>query len=331
MILPKEEKLLLTNYIRARLYVEPGNDKIFLTLATMLKYNLFFIFSAFIFTITSAQKTSIEQLKKNISDTLSQQQGVFAVAFKDLQTGKALYINGHEIFHAASTMKTPVLIEAYKQIAAGKLSLKDSITIINEFQSIADTSHFSLNPTDDSEFELYKHIGEKATLYDLLYQMIIASSNLATNIMIDKLGAVNVTATVRSLGANDIQVLRGVEDGKAYEKKLNNVISAYDLALLFEKMATGKIVSKDACQSMIKILLDQKFKDIIPAKLPAGVEVAHKTGFFTGVHHDSGIVFLPDGRKYVLVLLSKNLADDKAGVEAMATVSEMIYKFVMRK
>jgi beta-lactamase class A len=294
----------------------------------MHKHIHLLIFSAFILTATSAQKPSLKKLKKEITSAFSQQTGVFALAFKDLQTGKTLFINEHEIFHAASTMKTPVLIEAYKQAAEGRLAITDSITIINEFKSIADTSHFTLSAADDSEFELYKHIGEKATLYYLLYQMIISSSNLATNIVIDKLGATNVTATLRSLGANDIKVLRGVEDGKAYEKGLNNVVSAYDLALLFEKMANGKIVSQDASQAMIKILLDQQFKDIIPAKLPAGVKVAHKTGFIAGIHHDSGIVFLPDGEKYVLVLLSKNLTDDKAGIEAMANVSEMIYKYV---
>jgi beta-lactamase class A len=294
----------------------------------MHKYIPLSIFCVFILTITSAQKPSLKKLKKEITTAFSQQPGVFALAFKDLQTGKTLFIHEHEIFHAASTMKTPVLIEAYKQAAEGKLALTDSITIINEFKSIADSSHFSLSATDDSELELYKHIGEKSTMYNLLYQMIISSSNLATNIVIDKLGATNVTATIRSLGANDIKVLRGVEDDKAYEKGLNNVVSAYDLALLFEKMANGKIVNQEASQAMIKILLDQKFKDIIPAKLPAGVKVAHKTGFITGIHHDSGIVFLPDGKKYTLVLLSKNLTDDKAGIETMANVSEMIYKYV---
>ena len=293
----------------------------------MQKQIFLLICSLFVVAAGNSQKPSLKKLKRNIEASFSQQDGVFAIAFKDLQTGKTLYINEHEIFHAASTMKTPVLMEAYKQAAEGKLALNDSVTIINEFKSIADTSHFSLNAADDSEFELYKHIGSKATFYSLLYQMIISSSNLATNIAIEKLGAENVTATLRRLGANDIQVLRGVEDSKAYEKGMNNVVSAYDLALIFEKMATDKIVSPAASQAMIKILSDQKFNDIIPAKLPADIKVAHKTGFITGVHHDSGIVFLPDGRKYVLVLLSKNLTDDKAGIAAMANVSEMIYVY----
>jgi len=292
---------------------------------------LLLITGAVLFTGMSAQKTSLRKLKKEVKQVFAAQPGVFALAFKDLQSGKTMYINEHEIFHAASTMKTPVLIEAYKQAVDGKLAIIDSVTIINDFTSIVDSSHFSLSVTDDSEPGLYKHTGEKTTLYQLLYQMIINSSNLATNIIIDKLGATNVTATIRQMGAQDIQVLRGVEDSKAFEKGLNNVVSAYDLCLLFEKMARGEAVSPAASEAMIKILLDQKFNDIIPAKLPAGVKVAHKTGWITGIHHDSGIVFLPDGRKYVLVLLSKNLTDEKAGVAAMATVSEMLYNYITGK
>lgn len=286
------------------------------------------LLSSFLFSVMRAQ--SIEQLKTEIAVILQAQQGVFAVAFKDLQTGKTIYINEHEIFHAASTMKTPVLVEAYKQAAAGRFALTDSVTIVNEFTSIADSSHFSLSPTDDSEFELYKHSGEKTTLYDLLYQMIIKSSNLATNIVIAKLGASNVMNTLRSMGLHDTRVLRGVEDNKAYEMGLNNVVSAYDLAQLFEAIAAEKIVDGTACRAMIKILLDQQFNDIIPAKLPANVKVAHKTGFIKGIHHDSGIVFLPNGRKYVLVLLSKNLVNEKDAIDAMATVSEKIYDYVSK-
>lgn len=282
----------------------------------------------FNFTTINAQHLSLKKTKKAILALFSRQAGDFALAFKDLQTGKTLYLNEHAVFHAASTMKTPVLIEAYKQAAAGKFSLSDSIPVINHFRSIADTSYFSVSAADDSEPGLYKHIGEKSTLYNLLYQMIIYSSNLATNIVIEKLGAANVTATMRSLGAGDINVLRGVEDGKAFEKGLINTVSAFDLALLFEKMAKNEIVSPDACQAMIKILLDQKFNTVIPAKLPAVVKVAHKTGSITGVHHDAGIVFLPDGRKYVLVLLSKNLTDENAAVAAMAEASLLLYNYV---
>jgi len=166
-------------------------------------------------------------------------------------------------------------------------------------------------------------------LDELVYDMIIVSSNLATNIIIELVDAKKVTQSMRDLGAKDIQVMRGVEDDKAFAQGLNNTVTAYDLMLIFEKMANGETVSKQASDAMIDILLDQKFNTIIPAKLPADVKVAHKTGSITGVHHDSGIVFLPDGRKYVLVILSKNLEDEEAATDGMASVSEIIYRHVV--
>lgn len=272
-----------------------------------------------------------QDLKKRIQTELNKNQGVFAVAFKDLTSGEEILINEKVNFHAASTMKTPVLIEVYKQAASGKFSPDDSITVRNEFKSIVDGSPYSLNPKDDSETDLYTKEGLKVKIYDLLYLMIIQSSNLATNLIIDLVGAKNANQTMREMGANDIQVLRGVEDTKAYRAGLNNTTTAYDQMIIFSKMAEGTAVNKTSSDAMIDIMLDQKFNDKIPAKLPKNVKVAHKTGWITGVNHDAGIVFLPDGRKYVLVLLSKELDNDKAAVKSMAKVSKMVYDYVTEK
>jgi beta-lactamase class A len=217
-------------------------------------------------------------------------------------------------------MKTPVLIEVCKQVVAGKFSLTDSIVLKNEFKSIADSRAYTLDPKDDSEQELYNHLGEKRSISSLAYDMIIASSNLATNLIIELVDAKNVTQTMRDLGARDIQVLRGVEDAKAFDRGLINTTTAYDLMVIFEKIANGEAVNPEASQIMIGILSDQKFNEIIPAKLPKDVKVAHKTGNIAGVNHDSGIVFLPDGRKYI----------EKAAIAAMASVSEMIYSYMMQ-
>lgn len=268
-----------------------------------------------------------EKLIADIRGYLPKDNGIYAVAYLDISSGEKILIHEHETFHAASTMKTPVMIEVYKQAAEGKFSLSDSIEIKNEFKSIVDGSPFSLKPEDDSEPEIYKMIGRKKTIYDVLYGMIISSSNLATNILIEKVDPRNVMETMRSYGAHDIKVLRGVEDTKAFRQGLNNQVTANDLMLVFEKIARGEAVSPEASEAMVKILLDQKFNDIIPAQLPKDVKVAHKTGWITGLHHDSGIVMLPNGKKYVLVLLSKELKDEKAGVEALATVSKMIYDY----
>lgn len=146
---------------------------------------------------------------KQISSELGTQKGVFALAFKNLSTGETVFLNEHALFHAASTMKTPVMIEVFKQVAAGTFSLSDSVIVKNEFSSIVDGSLYHLNPADDSEQELYTRVGTKIPLYDLVYQMIIMSSNLATNIIIEIVDGKKVTQTMRDLGAKNIQVLRG--------------------------------------------------------------------------------------------------------------------------
>jgi len=290
--------------------------------------NFFLPLILLFFSSCTGSRKAMQALTQDIQAELAKQTGDFAVAFKDLQTGKAIGINDRVFFHAASTMKTPVMIEVYKQAKEGKFSLADSILLKNDFKSIVDGSPFSLDPNDDSETGLYKHLGEKRTIAALIYDMIIVSSNLATNLMIELVDEKKVTATMRTFGAGDIQVLRGVEDNKAFAKGLNNSTTAKDLLLIFEKMARGETVSPGASEEMISILLDQRFNEIIPAHLPPGVKVAHKTGSITGVNHDSGIIFLPDGRKYVLVLLSKNVVDKKAAIQAMANVSGMIYRYV---
>ncbi len=311
-----------TNYTIAIFAIAP------LLFRSIKMYSL--ILSILLFMLPSGTKDP-EDLKNKINAELAKNQGIFALAYKNLANGEEILINEKINFHAASTMKTPVLIEAYKQANAGKFSINDSLIVKNEFKSIVDGSTYTLDPKDDSETELYTKAGKKVKIYDLLYLMIIQSSNLATNIIIDLVGAHNANKTMRELGASDIQVLRGVEDTKAYRAGLNNTTTAYDQMLIFSKMAEGLTVNKSSSDAMINILLDQKFNDKIPSKLPKKVKVAHKTGWITGVNHDAGIVILPDGRKYVLVLLSKELENDKAAVKSMAKVSKMIYDYFLRQ
>jgi beta-lactamase class A len=272
-----------------------------------------------------------ERLRKSIESEFKKTEGTFAVAFKDLGTGTELLINEHDLFHAASTMKTPVMIEVYKQAAEGKFALTDSIPVKDEFKSIVDGSPYKLSSADDSYAAIYDQVGAKVPMSALVYYMITSSSNLATNIVIEKVDAKNVTQTMRDFGAKDLLVLRGVEDNKAFQAGLSNKVTAYDLMLIFEKLAKGEAVSKEASESMLDVLSKQEFNTIIPANLPPGTKVAHKTGWIKGLHHDSGIVYGPDGKTYVLVLLSRELKDEDAGVATMAKVSKMIYDYAVNE
>jgi beta-lactamase class A len=268
-----------------------------------------------------------QQLVTQIRDWLNRQPGTYALAVKHLPDGDTILINEKEMFHAASTMKTPVMIEIFRQAAEGKIGLDDTLLVQNEFASIVDGSSYHLSPADDSDDEVYQKMGTHQTIRYLLFRMITRSSNLATNLLMKLADGKQVTTTMRSLGAPTIQVMRGVEDSKAYRHGLNNVTSAYDLMKIFEQIALGKAVSKDASQQIVNILLQQFYKDLIPAKLPEGTLVAHKTGWITGVHHDSGIIFLPGGGQLVLVLLSKKAIDESATKQMLATIARLVYDF----
>lgn len=254
-----------------------------------------------------------------------------AVAFYDFAGGRELLINPNVSFHAASTMKVPVMMEIYRQAAAGRLSLDDRLPVKNDFLSIADGSHFSISAGDDSEPALYKKIGETETVRELMRLMIIASSNLATNILIERVGAARVMELMREVGARNIRVRRGVEDGKAYARGLNNTTTARDLMILLRRIAAGRAISKPASDDMIGVLLDQRFNESIPAGLPADARVAHKTGSITGINHDAAIVFLPNRKPYVLVVLTRGLSDEARAHQLIADISRVIYEKVRGK
>jgi beta-lactamase class A len=276
-------------------------------------------------TNSSAQNNEKKNiLESKIKSIISKTEGRIAVAFKNLDNEETLFINEHEYYHAASTMKTPVMMEVFNQISQSKLQLTDSILVKNNFKSIVDGSAYSLSLSDDSDDILYKKVGSNMTVYQLVYEMITVSSNLATNLLIDKIGAENVMKHLNDLGISETLVLRGVEDQKAFDAALNNRTTAFGLLQIFEHLATN---TKQNI-AMRETLFAQKFNEIIPAKLPKTVKVAHKTGTITGVQHDSGIVFLPDGRKYVLVLLSKELKDVEASVENLAEISKLVYDYL---
>jgi beta-lactamase class A len=296
------------------------------------RYGAFlFLFFALLFFASeiNAQPRTVVDLKDQIQTTLDSVEGDFAVAVRTLDDPtETLLLNEHEMFHAASTMKVPVMVELYRQAHEGRFSLDDSIEVKNEFRSIVNGSPYSLTPEDDSYEELYDHIGEKRSIRTLMRAMITVSSNLATNILIEKVGAERTTQTMREYGADSIQVRRGVEDMNAYRQGLNNETTAHDLLVILERIARGNAVSAEASSEMIDILKDQEYNDMIPARLPDSVDVAHKTGRITGVRHDGGIVVVPDGPSYVLVLLSKNLRDETAGIATLARLSRLVFETV---
>jgi len=269
-----------------------------------------------------ASVTEVEAYIAQFSDK------TISVSVHDLGTGSEIHTNADQAFHPASTFKVHVMMEVFRQANEGSFSLDDGLQIINSFTSIADGSKFSLDVNDDSETTLYSRLGENESISELTRLMIVRSSNLATNILIEKVSTQNVNSFIRALGIEGVTVLRGVEDNAAFRLGMNNSATARGLTQTMKLIAEGKVVSQPISEKMIEIMLKQEFNESIPALLPKSVKVAHKTGWTGDVYHDTGIVFPENRKPYALSIMTRGFAEDneKAAHECMAIISKIIYE-----
>ena len=254
--------------------------------------------------------------------------GEVFVAFRDLAPGaaRAAYAyRGDELVHAASTMKVPVLVALHRAAFEGRLALDEPLRVVNEFASIVDGSPYTLDRGEDADPGLYDAVGEDLSLAELARRMIVRSSNLATNLLVARLGAAEIQRTIEALGVRHMRVLRGVEDTKAFEAGLSNSATASDLACLMATIAGGGAVSEAHSRAMLAVLEAQEFNELIPAGLPAGTRVAHKTGSITGIVHDAAVVLPADAPPYVLVVLTRGFADPARAGEAIRSVARAVH------
>jgi beta-lactamase class A len=271
----------------------------------------------------AAQDARLAAAIPSIEAAIAKSGADVAVAFRSLDGRSSWFVRADEPFHAASTMKVPVLIELYHQARQGKLRLEDTLVIRNQFSSLVDGSAYSLDASDDSEADLYRAVGSTRTLAQLSELMITVSSNLATNLLIERLGVDNIQRGVHALGADGMKVLRGVEDTKAFQAGVNNTTTARALARLLQAIAAGEAVDPASSRAMSAILERQTFNDGIPAGLPPGTRVAHKTGDITRIQHDAAIVYAP--RPFVLVVLTRGIAEQKESYALIAGITRRIY------
>ncbi len=245
-----------------------------------------------------------------------------SIAYRALDGSEEWMFEADRRFHAASTMKVAVMVELFRQEAEKALKLTDEIDVRNEFKSVVDGSPFSMNTSDDSDATVYQNAGKTMTLEALNFQMITVSSNFATNLLIDRLDVKNVRATVEGLGAYGLDVRRGVEDQKAFDQGIINEATARGLFTLLAAIARGQAVSKAASARMVEVLLAQKFNDGIPAGLPPGTKVAHKTGTITKVHHDAAIIL--GEHPCVLVILTRGIDKESDSDALIARITRAL-------
>ena len=256
---------------------------------------------------------------------------VVGIAYLNLETGEILAYNAQKLFHAASTMKTPVMFQLFKMRDDGIISLDSSIVVSNRFTSIVDGTLYSLPITSEEDEILFPYLNRSLSYYEIMEKMITHSSNLATNILMEYTGADSIGSTMRAINADGVLVMRGVEDLKAYAIGLNNVTTAYGMMKVMEAVYSSDLVTESSRKEMLEILKRQKYNSMIPAGLPDEVVVAHKTGSITGIAHDAAIVLPPNSPPFVLVILTRGWNDKDGALKSGARIAAKVYDYHLGK
>ncbi|MBW3552171.1 MAG: class A beta-lactamase-related serine hydrolase [Gemmatimonadetes bacterium] len=257
-----------------------------------------------------------------------------AVAAHDLMDGRSLELHADRWFHAASTIKVAVLLALYDAIERGELPEDARVHVRNQFTSLADSRYYRVDASRDGNEVVYGYVGRTMRIRDLAHHMIVTSSNLATNVLVELLGPEAIRASLARQGVEGVEFRRGVEDDRAWEAGINNRVTAAGLTELLRQVAEGTAVSESASSEMLEVLLDQRFVSGIPAGLPEGTRVANKTGEISTVVHDAGVVYLPDRDPYVLAVLTEwnEDGDTSRRRKLIADISKLVLeRFVERK
>ena len=255
-----------------------------------------------------------------------------AVAVYDTETSFELHYRTDRWFHAASTIKVPILLGVFDGIAHGRLLPHSRIHVRNRFLSVVEGVPFRVESDRDANSSVHAAIGKMLRVEELAHHMIATSSNLATNLLLDIVGLESVQKALKDLGVDEgIDIKRGVEDELAFEKGIYSSVTADGLLKILLLLAEGRAFSPALSRKMMDILHGQEFNRGIPSRLPKGTRVAHKTGEISTMAHDAGVVYLPDRKPYVVVILTEWDVDASGRSKAIAEISHCVYEALTDK
>ena len=280
--------------------------------------------------IASMEQTRFADLTA-VLEELSETAPASAALF-DYQTGESWSFEGGRWFHAASTIKIAVLACTYSVLRERGLTPSEPLQVRNRFFSVMDGSPFETLAARDTAPSVYAAIGQDMTVGDLARHMITVSSNLATNILMDFVGAPTARRILAEAGISGVDLLRGVEDERAFDAGIWNRVTAEGLVRLLRAIVDGRFGNAAHTSEMIDILAAQAFNSGIPAGLPpavrAAARVAHKTGEISTATHDSGVVFTAGRPPYVLAVLTGVGAETVNRFEPIARISARAFELM---
>jgi beta-lactamase class A len=219
--------------------------------------------------------------------------------------------NVNQQHYAASLVKVPIALAAYRLHERGDLDLDAVVPVHADFASAVAGERFATTEAYDQDPETWA--AAEAPLRELVARSLTHSGNLAANLVLEQVGLAEVAAVLAAAGCSPMtEVARGIEDVPAAEAGLTNLVTAHDAGRLLAGIADGTLASAESCRELEQALTRQRHRDGIPLGLPEGVHVANKSGWVDGVRHDIALVRPDDRPAFVLAILTTGLDDDEA-------------------
>jgi len=238
--------------------------------------------------------------------------GHFGITVQDVSTGATTGINQGAEMPAASTIKIPVMVEVFKQLAAGSFDLNTRVRLQ---RSDKDWGSGDLAGA---------RVGSSYTVGRLLSLMIDVSDNTATNMLIRLVGRQQINASMADLGLPHTRLTDFIRsEGPNIRWALRS--SPADMMHLLGKMAKDELVNEWSSREMIEILRGQRHNGLLPQPLPAGTDIAHKTGTLHDTLNDVGIVYGAGEDPYVIAVMTTDLPTLESGRRFIRGVSKMAY------
>lgn len=271
--------------------------------------------------------TLSSSIKAQLNELILSVDGDVALYYHHLHTNTIYAHNEQLSVNTASLMKVIVGLQLAQLIQQGKLAYSATTLLHNTFTSKHDGSTYALSPTIDSDPDLYKLLGTHISLIELLNRMITRSSNLATNNLFQLIEPhANASQLLQHIGMHHTQILRGVEDQKAYDAGIINHTTAADMATLFAYIHTQLQALNPAVSMLYHLLCEQEHNQLIPALLPAHITIAHKTGTLQRTLHDAALITTTRSQRYILILLTQNLQNKTNAQTTLAQISQILYQ-----
>lgn len=261
----------------------------------------------------SRTEPDYKKLKKEIEREIKQFPGTAGIIFYDLTTGEKIEINPHEQFESASLVKLPIMVEVYNAMDRGEIK-PDGWMELKESHKVGGSGILKNKPA-----------GSRWTIKQLMELMITQSDNTATDMLTELVGMKAVEKTAGELGMTKTTLQRKIYAFEEIDRGRDNYTTPEDMFILLKEIYDGDKLKREHCNDMLDMLKKQKRNSMLPLRLPKDAACAHKTGSLLGILHDVGIVYPPKGNPYILVLMGKNVTDEKQGESVFADISKKIY------